>query len=109
MRRCEDPTAEWGRAEPQSDEVGVKRTTDSRCCEVYPLSGGAVALLFRPLALVGRLSRPPMYRYSTYRSALLGCANVREDAGIFLWYGRGFVRNAYMVVVVFADSSHLGR
>ena len=42
-------------------------------------------------------------------AVLPGCASVREDAGGFLWYGRGFVRNAYLVVVVIADSSHLGR
>ena len=28
-------------------EVGVKRTTNTGCSEVYPLSGGALALLFR--------------------------------------------------------------
>ena len=83
MRRCEDPTVEWGRAELQSDEVGVKRTTDGGCCEVYLLFGGAVARLFRPLASVGWLFGPPVYRYSIYRSALPRCASVREDVGGF--------------------------
>ena len=73
MRRCEDPTAEWGWDDSQSDEVGVKRRTDGGCCEVYPLCGGAIAQLFRPLASVGRLSGPLVYRYSTYRSASWVC------------------------------------
>ena len=46
MRRSEDGTATWGRGEPQSDEVGVRRRADGgrrglrsvvalqrRCCE----------------------------------------------------------------------------
>ena len=42
-------------------------------------------------------------------TVLPGCASVREDAAGFLWYGRGFKRNACLVVVVIVDSSHLGR
>ena len=31
----------------RTNEVGVKRTRNGGCCEVYPLFGGALALVFR--------------------------------------------------------------
>ena len=86
-----------------TNEVGVKRRRNGCCSEVYPLSKDAVAPLSRVMRRLKRLSRPTLFRYSTYRSALPVCASVREDAGGFLWCRRGFVRNAFLVVVVFAE------
>ena len=73
---------------------GVRRC----CCAVVE---GDVSL--------ARLSGLHLSRYSTYPTALLVCATVPHDAGGFLVLLKGFGRNAFVVVVVFAQYLHSGR
>ena len=87
----------------RTDEVGVKRTRNSWCSEVYTLSGDDVAPLSRVMRRLGSCRdlicpgiQPTSVRY-------LCVPLVSEDAGGFLCCRRGFVRNAFLVVVVFAE------
>ena len=60
-------------------------------------------------ASLALLSGPHLSKYSTYPTALPVCATVPHDAGGFLVLSKGFGRNAFLVVVVFAQYLHSGR
>ena len=87
----------------RTDEVEVERTRNGWCSEVYTLSGDAVALLSRVMHrsdgcrdLICPGIQPTAVRY-------LCVPLVSQDAGGFLCCRQGFVRIAFLVVVVFAE------
>ena len=86
-----------------SDEVGVKRTRNGRGSQVYTVCGDAVAPLWRVMRrLRGCRDRicpgiqPTPVRYLCVPPFL-------TMQGVLLCCRRGFGRNAFMVVVVFAQ------
>ena len=60
-------------------------------------------------ASLAQLSGPHLSRYSTYPTVLPVCATVPHDAGGFIVLSKGFGRNAFVVVVVFAQYLHSRR
>ena len=82
------------------DNMGLPSVYGVRRCYCAAVEGDAS---------LARLSGPYLSRFSTYSTALPVYATIPHDARGFIVLSEGFGRNAFVVVVVFAQYLHSRR